>query len=377
MENPSPWRSNRRKLLGILEEEGAKALVLGYKYNIVYATGLREPSGLLVLSPDCGDKILVPLLDYYRIAPRAPKDFEVYAFYRGGEKGVEADVPQKNLLEGSPVDALARLLGDQCRPVISDLSHQGYSLAKALESKLEARDASKKISRARAVKSDEEIALVEKAVEAAEHAFTRALDALQEGASEAMVATLIHHYMALQGAWGEAFPTIVAFYSNTALPHHDPGQDKLTVPGPILIDWGAIYGGYRSDSTRTMWWGPKATEHFQRHLEAVIEAVNAALDVIGPGVRAADVDNAARKTLRDKGLSKYFIHGLGHGVGVDIHEEPYLRPGSETILEPGMIVTIEPGVYLPGLHGIRIEDLVLITKTGFRPLTRLPHEIPL
>lgn len=369
------WTENRRKLKELLQENDADALVLTSASNITYATGIRDPTGMLVLSEKCGDSIITPLLDYYRIHSMTPGDIEVYAFYRGGEEGVEADIPPKKLIKGSPVEALSKTL-DQCNgKILADLGYANYGLGRTLVEKLGVEDATQRISRVRMVKSDSEVQLIQEAARLAEEALRRAVDALGEGVSEAEIASIIYSTIVNNGGWGLAFPTIVAFYSNTAYPHHTPGMDGLSVEGPVLIDWGAIYSGYRSDTTRTLWWGSNPSKQFKTHLESVEEAVEAALDVLAPGVVAGDVDNAARTVLRKRGLAKYFIHGLGHGVGVDIHEEPYLRPASTTVLEPGMIVTIEPGVYLPGLYGIRIEDLVLITKTGFKHLVRLPHII--
>ena len=376
MVHGSLWKANRERLLSIAEEEGIDTLVVVGRSNIIYATGIRDPSGYLILSRNCPPKLLVPLLDYYRILDQAEKDFEVYAFYRGGEEGVKAGVPKRYLLSGSIVESITTLAGECGGKVGVDAAYGGYTLVKDLLSKGDYSDASRLFSKARRVKSPGEIELVKKAAEIAEEAFTRIMNSLVEGVSEAEIASLLALEMRKRGAWGEAFPTIVAFYANSALPHHSPGQTRLGVEGPVLIDWGAIYWGYRSDMTRTMWWGSTTTDQFQRILESVEEAVNAALDVLGPGVVAAEVDNAARVVLDKKGLARYFVHGLGHGVGVDIHEEPYLRPGSKHELEPGMIVTIEPGVYLPGLFGVRIEHLALVTPSGFQLLTRLPSLIP-
>ena len=370
-----PWKANRRKLLALLEEKGVEALILANPSNITYATGLRDPSGALVLSSKCGDHLLVPLLDYHR-AEKA-SDIEVHAFYRGSEEGIKADLPKSRVILGGLVDAIAKVLSDCKGKIGADLSATGYQLAKSLGEKLSPVDLAPDVSRIRSIKSEAEIRLVVEAVGIAEKAFSRALQMLEEGVSEAQIAGLMEAEMRREGAWGPAFQTIVAFYSNTAYPHHSPGWDKLSVPGPVLIDWGAIYNGYRSDTTRTMWWGGKTSSQFMKHLEAVVEAANTALDLVAPGVQAWEVDSAARRVLAREGLDKYFIHGLGHGVGVDIHEEPYIRPASKTILEPGMIITIEPGIYLPGLYGIRVENTVLVTKTGYRVLNTLPSQIPL
>jgi len=371
-----PWRSNRKRLMAALEGEGIDTVVLVGRGNIVYSTGLRDPSGYLLLSSNCAPRLLVPLLDYYRVLEKVDNEVEVYAFYRGGEQGVEAGVPSRYLLTGE----ISKILLEQARECGGkagvDAAYGPYNLVKTLVGDGGLVDASKIISKTRSVKSDDEVKLVSDAARIAEEAFTRILGYIEEGLTEAEAASLLLLEMRRLGAWGEAFPTIVAYYANTALPHHSPGTLPLSVEGPVLIDWGAIGKGYRSDMTRTFWWGSQAADQFQKTLEAVDEAVTAALDVLGPGIPAQEVDAAARNTLRRRGLSKYFIHGLGHGVGVDIHEEPYLRPGSQAALEPGMIVTIEPGVYMPGVFGVRIEQLALITPSGFRLLTKLPTILP-
>jgi len=368
------FEGNRRRVLGVLEEEGFDVLVAVSKANITYLTGVREPAGAFVLSNRCEPVFLTPLLEYHRIRAQVP--YRVVAFYRGGERGVEADVPRRDLVEGGLVEAIKSVLG-WCSPEkpAADLGGLPYQLASSL-AEAGLHDVSSVLEKVRSVKSNDEIALIENALRVSEAAFADLLGFLEEGVSEAEAAAAVYASLVGRGAWGEAFPTIVAFYDNTAFPHHTPTTLTLGVEGPVLVDWGAVNRGYRSDTTRTFWWGSNAPDNFQRLLETVLDAVNAAYDVLGPGVKAWEVDNAARTVLRKAGYSKYFIHGLGHGVGVNIHERPYLRPGSEEELEPGMVVTIEPGVYLPGVHGVRIEDLAVITPGGFRVLTRLPHLLP-
>jgi Xaa-Pro dipeptidase len=133
-------------------------------------------------------------------------------------------------------------------------------------------------------------------------------------------------------------------------------------------------GGYVSDTTRTLWHGGGGAE-FRKLIELVAEAQGAAIDVIGPGVEARDPDMASRRVLAREGLDKFYNHGLGHGVGVEVHETPYLAPSSKDVLEPGNVVTVEPGFYIPGVHGVRVEDMVLVTKRGARLLTRLSRII--
>ncbi len=375
MRASEPFKSNAKKLLDLLDSENLDVLTLLGKSNITYATGIREPSGALVISRNCPPTLVTPLLDYHRILLQAPSDVRVVAFYRGGEKGVESDIPRRDIVEGGIVEAILKVAGECGERKAADLSTSSHTLgAKLAHAGFD--DLTDKILDVRARKSSYEVELITEAARLAEKAFSTLVKLLDSGMSEAEAAAIIYREIVAGGGWGEAFPTIVAFYDNTALPHHTPGAVRLGVEGPVLVDWGAIVKGYRSDTTRTFWWGSNSPEKFQEILETVAEAVNAALDVLSPGVEAWEVDNAARVVLSKKKLSKYFIHGLGHGVGVDIHEKPYLRPGSKEVLEPGMIVTIEPGVYLPGLFGVRIENLVEVTAGGFRQITALPLLIP-
>ncbi|MEN2999505.1 MAG: Xaa-Pro peptidase family protein [Acidilobaceae archaeon] len=361
---------NLKKLKEIVQQKGLSNLVLLGKTNITYATGLREPSGALVISESCSDVVLVPLLDYFRAITRVPKEVEVKAFTRGGEEVLRGGVPEKDLVPGTLVEAIVKVV-ERCPGKVGlDLAWAPASIVKALEQKLEVEDASEQIYKRRSIKEDWEVELIETSLRAAEETARKLVESLREGVSELELAGMAGMFMRRQGAWGEAFPTIVAFYQNTALPHHTPEELRLTVPGPVLIDLGAVKGGYYSDLTRTLWWGGSDKE-FRQRVELVIEAQEAAIDRIAPGAEAWEPDKEARLVLEKRGLAQYFNHGLGHGVGVEIHEEPYLRPGSKTLLEKGMVVTVEPGFYLPGLHGIRVEDLVLVTSKGRKVLTSL------
>ena len=361
---------NLAKLSSLAESEGLEAVVLAGKANMVYATGLREPTGALVAGPKCGPLLLTSVLDYDRLSTEAPRWLEVKAFYRGGEESIEPPIPAGDVVKGGLYDALKTVLGGcGARRVGVDLDWAPRGLAESLRGAgVEVSDFSGAVRRARRVKEDWEVELIAEAARIAEGALRRVLDALGEEASEAGLAGLAHKEILESGGWGEAFPTIVAFHENTAYPHHTPTTRRLGASGPVLVDLGAVARGYHSDMTRSLWWGPNG-EKYRRLVEAVAEAQGEALDAVAPGVGASEVDGAARRRLAREGLARYFIHGTGHGVGVEIHEEPYLRPGSREELEPGNVVTVEPGVYMAGLYGARVEDLVLVTKRGRRLLT--------
>ncbi len=225
----------------------------------------------------------------------------------------------------------------------------------------------------RAKKDPDEIALIRHAAHIAEAAFLSVTAALRANQSERDVAFDLEHTIRALGGDGCSFPPIVAVGDNAARPHAVPSQRKLSEHPLLLIDWGAVYQGYRSDITRVLYTG-EAEEELNTIYRVVWEAQQAAIAKIAPGVVTNEVDAAARDHSAQAGYGDYFGHGLGHGIGLNIHEEPRFSPRIETKLEPGMVVTVEPGIYLPGRGGVRLEDDVLVTETGHEVLSTLPKD---
>jgi Xaa-Pro aminopeptidase len=226
----------------------------------------------------------------------------------------------------------------------------------------------------RRAKDESEIARLERAAHIADEALQAVVGDGLSGKSERQVKAELEYQMLLRGADAASFDTIVAAGENAALPHHRPSDRIIGREDAVIIDMGAEVDGYHSDMTRTIRVG-----HMHREvsfmLAATIAAQNAALSLLRAGVSTADVDHAAREVYREAGVLEYFTHGLGHGVGLSIHEEPFLsrRPGSK--LQEGEVVTIEPGLYRVGVGGVRIEDLVVITCDGYRSLSRTRKDL--
>jgi Xaa-Pro aminopeptidase len=223
----------------------------------------------------------------------------------------------------------------------------------------------------RKVKYDTEVDLIRKAVALAEEAFQAIRSEIKSGQTENYLAGLLVLELRSRGASDSSFPVIVASGANSSLPHYRPGEALVQRDQPVLIDWGATYKGYCSDLTRTMIVG-RANSRIKQVYKVVFEAQQAAIKFLRPGVTTRQADQVARDVIERAGFAKEFGHGLGHGIGRDIHELPTMRKiGGEEELRPGMVVTVEPGIYLPGEGGVRIEDDVLITHSGCEVLSSL------
>ncbi|MHC4721906.1 MAG: M24 family metallopeptidase [Planctomycetota bacterium] len=223
------------------------------------------------------------------------------------------------------------------------------------------------IMQIRAIKESAEVATIKKASRIADKALESALKQLKTGMTEAALAGVIEFEMRKLGATA-AFETIVCFGANASRPHHIPQKRKLRKNDTILIDFGAKYKGYNSEKKRCFGVG-KVKRDFQKAYDAVALAQQTAIDLIADGVRCKDIDAAARKIIKDAGFA-VFGHPLGHGLGLEVHELPSLFSKSKEKLKAGQVVTVEPGIYIPGRFGIRIEDDILVTKTGCKILTR-------
>mgnify|MGYP000047012001 CR=1 FL=1 len=222
----------------------------------------------------------------------------------------------------------------------------------------------------RAVKSEEEVKLIEESAKIAIAAFEDAVEQLREGASEAEIANRLEYAIRERGAEGPSFDSIVAFGEHTYNAHHVPTSRRLKKGELVLFDFGARFKGYCSDMTRTFVFGREPTAGLRERMEAVISAQQAALGVIRGGVRIEVPDIEARKALTNRGLAEEFVHSLGHGVGLDIHEYPRLLVGQEGELKEGMTVTVEPGIYIKGWGGIRFEDTVVVGRNSPKILTQ-------
>lgn len=230
------------------------------------------------------------------------------------------------------------------------------------------------VNESRMIKDEAELEKIKQAEAIGDAAFSYILDILKPGITEAEIALELEFFMKRQGASKLSFDTIVASGSNSSMPHAQVTERKIQAGDFVTMDFGCIYQGYCSDMTRTVAVG-KPTEEMKKVYQIVLDANKRAMDGIIAGKRCNEIDALARDYIRECGYGEYFGHGLGHGVGLDIHEEPRFSPKCDIVIKENMVITDEPGIYLPGRFGVRIEDLVIVKENGCEKLSRSEKEL--
>ncbi|MFZ5817619.1 MAG: M24 family metallopeptidase [Bacillota bacterium] len=334
--------------------------------SMKYLTGWSNPSkrfsGLVI--PATGDPVLVvPTLEIHEARNAAVSDVRnwsdgenPYALLARVLAGAGSVAVEKEALPLFVYERMAEGLG----------ADPGALLAKV-------GDLTPVLSAMREAKSAEEIALMQRAADIVNPALDAAMKAIRPGITEKQLASIMEEAMHQAGAQGLAFETHVLFGAKAALPHGATGDQVLQPGQVVLMDFGAMVGGYRSDITRTVCCGEWPPE-MARVYETVLAANQAAIAAVKPGVPLGEVDRAARRVIEEAGYGEFFLHRTGHGLGLEVHEEPYVVAGNQKLCKPGHVVTIEPGIYLPGVGGVRIEDDVVVTEEGCRVLTTWTRE---
>jgi Xaa-Pro aminopeptidase len=345
-------------MLALLDSSHLQSVAFSHLPNIRYFSGFTGSNGVLLLTPTRAILFTDPR---YELQAGQETDVTV-KIIRGSLWPEVAKTVQRfrlktlaledELLSYAEYRRVSSLVGKQVR------LHDASGLAEAL----------------RAVKDEGEIAAIRASMKLCGDAYLKTLKKIHTGMSETDVAAELEYRMRRMGADGPSFETIVAAGERSALPHARPTGAKIRTDQLLLIDMGASLGGYASDMTRVVHIG-KASPKAKSLYNSVLEAQLAALDAVRPGAKCAEIDAAARKSLRRHGFDKFFQHSTGHGLGLEIHEGPRVgRKVADEIVE-NMVITIEPGAYLPGFGGVRIEDTVLVTAGGAEILTRVPKEL--
>lgn len=344
------------KAVNSFKEYGIDALLLTKEADIHYVTGIPGDDCTVIITEN--KRYLVTDFRYVEAVSELKPEFEIVVTKQGYEL----------------IDFIRDLKLDNIGVQDENLTLCVYNELCSVLPQEKIIPATGLVESIRLIKDKDEIELIEKAERIGDLAFQHVLGFLKPGISEKRVALEIEHQMKLNGADGFSFSTICVSGINSSRPHGIP-SDKLLEDGDFLtMDFGCIYNGYCSDMTRTVAIG-HATDEMIHVYNTVLEAQMQACENLKAGMHVKDGDYLARKIIEDAGFGEYFGHGLGHGVGLEIHEDPFLSFRGKHVLEENMIVTIEPGIYIPGKFGVRIEDLAVITANGIDNKTHSPKEL--
>lgn len=272
-------------------------------------------------------------------------------------------------------DISADLKSENIKTVFIQSEHVTLSVREKMQEAFEGAkvsseiDLDKIICDMRAVKSKEEIHHIKTAQEITDFSFTYITERISVGKTEREIALDLEFFMRKNGSEGTAFDTICVSGKNSSKPHGVPGDRRIENGDFVTLDFGAAIGGYRSDMTRTVCVG-KPSDKMQTVYNTVLKAQLASISAIKPGMVCRDVDKIARDIINNSGFEGCFGHGLGHSVGIDIHENPSFNTRCETLTKPGMVITVEPGIYLENEFGVRIEDMIIVTENGCEDITK-------
>jgi Xaa-Pro aminopeptidase len=362
----------RRLLVKKIREERLDGLLVSHPINVSYLTGFTGDSSYLLLGKQ--HALLVSDARFTeQIAEECP--------------GLEAEIrPSTKPLPNATAEALAKVGFRTVGFESSHLTVASLDLLRELAPGIDWKPGKDRVERLRVVKDTLEIEQIREAVRIAERAFAMFRASLRADDREKDLADAMEQYVRRAGGQCTSFPSIIACGPRAALPHAPPTQRAVSEGGMLLVDWGAAGTFCKSDLTRVLM--PRnfstfsrstprerSTVRYEKVYAAVLAAQQRAIDAIRPGATGHDVDAAARSALAEAGLEEYFVHGLGHGIGMQVHEAPSIRKHSTDVLEAGMVVTIEPGVYLPEWGGVRLEDDILVTPDGHEVLSQVPKDL--
>ena len=346
------------KIRNLINELKVDAILITDPYNIRYMSGFSGGEGYMFVTPE--KKILYVDSRYTLWAKNESRGCDVV------ETGKEAYKELNDFAKKANINKIA-----------VEGNHLKYNEFKEIKNKLAGYNLipiDTELDNLRMIKSEEEIELIAKAERIGDEAFSYILNEIKPGVTEKEIALKLEFYMRSHGAERLSFEVIAASGLNSASPHAMP-SDKIIEEGDFLtLDFGCVYNGYCSDMTRTIVVG-KANERQKEIYNIVKEAQQAALDNIKAGMTGKEADSIARNIIASYGYADQFGHGLGHGIGLFIHEMPRLSVKGDIVLEPGMVVSVEPGIYIEGFGGVRIEDAVVIEENGVRNLTKSTKEL--
>lgn len=354
------------KAVELLKQNKVKALILSPSANMSYLTGFNTFPGerlLVNILTDTGENIfIVPKL--YESEVREKAEFDQLYSWNDTQNPVDIIkiVAEKYNLSNCSIAIEETMWFTVFNKIFTTLSDVKYVYAAEIVGEL------------RQCKSSLEGDKMREASHAADKALKNILNNIKPGLKESEVRDMLEDEMKKIGTSGPSFPTIIGSGPNSALPHYGAGDRLLQAGDAVVMDFGCILDNYCSDTTRTIVVG-QASDKYKSIYAILKKAQQLAIDKVKPGVKACEVDFAARKYITDKGYGDYFIHRTGHGIGLEVHEMPYITESSQVVLKPGMVFSIEPGIYLEGEFGIRIEDLVMVTEDGVEVLNQFTKDL--
>ncbi|MCK9230110.1 MAG: Xaa-Pro peptidase family protein [Syntrophales bacterium] len=351
-------RNRTARLRSFMDAESIDGMLLTNLLNIRYFCGFSGSEGLLLAH---GDGMTLLVDGRYTV--------------QAGRETTGVDIREVTDMMGGLVEFLSRETISKLGFEASALTHERYlALSRGLPDGIELVSFSGTVDSMRSRKDAGEIGRLKTAAAMAARALTKTIESIRPGMQERECAALLDWNLVMEGSEKPSFDTIVASGPNGALPHARPGSRRMEAGDFIVIDYGAIYEGYHSDETCTIALG-FVTDDRRRIYDTVRSAHDRAVEAVKPGVLCKDIDARARAYIDDAGFGRYFVHATGHGIGLDVHEAPRLSAASDQRLEEGMVVTVEPGIYIPGVCGVRIEDMVLVTADGCECITEMSKDL--
>ncbi|CDZ79767.1 putative peptidase [Candidatus Rubidus massiliensis] len=342
-----------QRLRQLYMKNGLEGFYIDDPLNIYYLTGLSMSAGQLFIT---NEKVEVIVDSRYFDFAKAHSPFKVYLDNQYQWESVQKIGFDSNLITFNRYLLLEKVFGQKNFIPIENA-----------------------LCLVRMIKDNEEIALLKEAANLGSLGFERVIHSLKEGITEEELALELEIFWKRNGAQGLGFNPIIAFGKNGAMPHYRPGKAKLEKGMSVLIDIGVLYKHYHSDMTRVVFYD--SIDPLISHLyDIVLEAQEKAIQSCKPGITIQELDQTARQFIEHEGFGPQFIHNLGHGLGLEIHECPFLKtkePFSHMVLKPGMVITIEPGIYIADKGGVRIEDTILITENGYENLTNTQKQTKL
>ena len=339
-----------------MQEKELDGIIINNLKNIYYLTGFWGSNGTVFISRD--RQILVTDARYIIAAKQEVTGFEIFA---------ERD-------ELATIAKIAKEMDLSRIGFEDEISVSYYHRMQAAFEGLELIPQTQFVEALRMIKDETEIATIRKACSISDQAFHDALDFIKPGKTEIEIANFLDFRMRELGAAGLSFDTILASGINSSKPHAHPMHKPVELGEAITMDFGCLYEYYVSDMTRTIYLGHVSDEQAEIY-NTVLKANQALIDQAKAGLGFRDFDKIPRDIIVEAGYGQYFTHGIGHGIGLDIHEEPYFNQTSTEVIKSGMVLTDEPGIYIEGKYGVRIEDDILITDTGCELLTLAPKEL--